>query len=218
MLLILTASISNRLRYIASLMLREMLGIEFGIITSREEFSSYEGPKISYAKEPEPGGLFIESSELLFESNLITQEVFSSTFNGEHVLFQTANPLSSLPFDPFAAAFYLVTRYEEYNSHKKDSFGRYPATESIAWKGNFLEIPVIHRWVEILERLLKKQYPGIKFHYPSYQFVPTIDVDHAWCYRGRTAARTVGGFGRSLMHGHLKEMTEGTCRVSARPV
>ncbi|MCX6305903.1 MAG: polysaccharide deacetylase family protein [Bacteroidetes bacterium] len=206
MLLILTASIPSRLRYIASLMVRDILGIEVVLTTSQEEFSGYDGPKISYGSAPPADGLFIEASGLLFETVIAFQVVEPSTSGGFPILFKTANPLSALPFDPFAAAFYLVTRYEEYHPHKKDSYGRFPATESIAWKGKFLEIPIVHTWAGMLEGMLRKHYPGLKISYPRYNFVPTIDVDHAWCYQGRTFARTLGGFGRSFMHGRLQEI------------
>jgi len=208
MLLILTVSIPNRLRYIADLMLREMLGLEVRFTTSLEDFIDYIGPKISYARGPLAEGLFIEASGLLFETTLILHDVASSTIDGVPVLFKSVNPLSALPFDPFAAAFYMVSRYEEYHPHKKDSFGRYPVTESIAWKGKFLDIPIVHRWAEVLESLLRKHFPGLKFLHLQYHFVPTIDIDHAWSYLGRTLARTMGGFGRSLMHGRLQEITD----------
>ena len=208
MLLIHTSSVSNRLRYIASLLVKEILGIEVRLTTSSEEFNGYDGPKISYDRKPFGDGLFIEASELLFESTIKPIGVRSSTFDGVPVLFESDNPLSALPFDPFAAAFYMVSRYEEYHPHQKDSFGRYLVTESIAWKAKFLEIPVVHCWAEMLEGLLCKHYPGLKFHHQAYHYVPTIDIDHAWCYLGRTFARTMGGFGRSFLNGHFQEISD----------
>ena len=58
------------------------------------------------------------------------------------------------------------------------------------------------------ESRIKKKYPGLKFNHPQYHFIPTIDVDHAWCYLGRTFARTMGGFGRSLLNGHFYEIAD----------
>jgi len=206
MLLILSASITNRLTYITGLMMREMLGTGVRLTTSREEFTGYDGPKISYTPEPMDDGLFIEASGLLFETSITIHDVGSAAMNGVPVLFPTENQLSALPFDPFAAAFYMVSRYEEYHPHKKDEFGRFPAHESIAWKGKFLDIPIVHLWAGMLEELLKKHYPVIGFKHPQYRFVPTIDIDHAWCYRGRTFPRTMGGFARSLIYGNFREI------------
>ena len=208
MLLILTSSISNRLRYVVNLVVKEMLGLDVRFTTSNEEFTGYSGSKIIYARKPMSEGLFIEASGLLFESVVIRHEVKSKTINGIPILFESVHPLSAMSFDPFAATFYMVSRYEEYHSHKKDMHGRYPATESIAWKEKFLDIPVVHLWTEMLEGLLRKHYPGLMLQHPQYHFTPTIDIDHAWCYRGRTFARSIGGFGRSLIHGRIHDMSD----------
>jgi hypothetical protein len=207
MLLILTSLISNRLTYISNLMVTGMLGIDVRLTASREEFISYSGPKIVYSPQPLGDGLYIQASDLLFQTTFIHHDVECTGFNGVPVLFGMTHPMSALPFDPFAAAFYMVSRFEEYHSHKRDNFGRYPATESIAWKGRFLGIPIVHLWTGMLENLLISHYPGLKVRRPEYRYVPTIDIDHAWCYHGRSFTRTLGGIGRSVMRLKLPEIT-----------
>jgi hypothetical protein len=206
MLLILTPVISNRLTYITHLMMKVMLGIDVHFTTSAGDFSEYNGPKLAYALEPLAGGPFLEASGLLFETELKHQNVKFSNFEGVPVIFNTLNGLSELPFDPFAASFYMVSRYEEYHAHSKDRFNRYQPTDSVAWKGKFLELPVVHIWTGMVEGLLRKHYPGLVFKYPQYHYVPTIDIDHAWCYLGRTLFRTAGGVGRDFMHGRFREI------------
>jgi hypothetical protein len=208
MLLIHVPSITNRFKYIASLVVRQMLGAEVEFTTSGEQFSSYTGPKMAYGNEPAGDGLFIESAGLLFEEEIIQHHDVYENMDGVNVLFATKNPLSGLHFDPFAAAFYMVSRYEEYQPHKKDKFGRFPATESVAWTGGFIDQPVVHHWAGQLGKLLSDRYPGIIFNPPKYRYIPTIDVDHAWCYRGRTLARTLGGFARSLINARLQEIPQ----------
>ncbi|MDP1622627.1 MAG: polysaccharide deacetylase family protein [Bacteroidales bacterium] len=206
MLLIHSPSIPNRLLYITDLMVTKILGIEVRLTASPEEFTGYDGPKFSYANTMISDGLFIEASGFLFDIDLTFQDVTSDVVDGVPVIFKSVDPLSALPFDPFAAAFYMVSRYEEYQPLRKDSFGRYPATESIAWKCKFLDIPVVHKWAAMLEQLLLKHLPQLKFVHRRYNFVPTIDIDHAWCYLGRTLSRTMGGFGRSLAQGRFREI------------
>jgi hypothetical protein len=208
MLLILTKAITNRLRYIADLMVGELLGIGISFTTSTEEFIAWEGPKMSYGLNPVSDELFLESSELQFENTVSFHDLTISLHNGVPVIFASTHPRAALPFDPLAAAFYMVSRYEEYLPFKKDSFGRFPATESVAWKGKFLEIPVVHLWAAKIEELLRSHFPGLKFRHTAYRFVPTIDVDHAWCFLGRSLSRTLGGFGRSLIHGRFREITD----------
>ena len=41
---------------------------------------------------------------------------------------------SNIPFDIFAASFYLVSRYEEYLPHVRDIHERFTAHESLAFK------------------------------------------------------------------------------------
>ncbi len=206
MLLILTSSITSRLRYSVSLLFRELLGVEADLTTSPEDYNSFSGPKFSYSREPVADGLFIEAAGLLFESVIYPHELKVSRIQGMPVLFLSVDPRSALPFDPFAAAFYMVSRYEEYHSHKKDKYGRFQVRESIAHQGDFLEEPVVHIWAEELGRMLQKHFPELVLRRPSYRFVPTIDIDHAYAYLHKPALRTLGGMGRSLMQGHLSEV------------
>ena len=62
-------------------------------------------------------------------------------------IFFISNNNSDLPFDPFAASFYLISRYEEYLPCVKDQHDRYPATNSLAYQEGFLQQPVVDKWV-----------------------------------------------------------------------
>jgi hypothetical protein len=46
--------------------------------------------------------------------------------------------IGDLPFDPLAATFYLVSRYEEYLPFIPDEHGRFPAKQSFAFSNGFL--------------------------------------------------------------------------------
>jgi hypothetical protein len=183
-----------------------MLGVQVRMTTSADDFSRYPGPKIVYGQAPQKDELFLFADGLLDNAAITPVQVKHGIHEGLPVLFKTSHPASCLPFDIFAAAFYMVSRYEEYLPFNGDRYGRFPASESIATKGKFLEIPVVHGWVELLMLELLREFPGMKFRPPSYKFIPTIDIDHAWCYLGRPLFRTLGGFGRSLLKGHPREM------------
>ena len=206
MLLILASTITPRLTYITGLLIRDILGIEVQITTSEDEFSSYAGPKLCYASKPMADGIFIASLGLLDEDGISHQEVKVTFIDGVPILFDHTNSMADLTFDPLAAAFYMVSRYEEYLPHQKDKHGRFLATESLAWKGAFLDKPVLHLWADILGKKLQQHYPGIILFYPAYRYIPTIDIDHAFCYRSRTLTRTLGGFGRDFLSGHFTEI------------
>ena len=48
-----------------------------------------------------------------------------SQWKGLPVFFQTTSD-SDIPFDVFAASFFLVSRYEEYLEFQPDAHGRFP--------------------------------------------------------------------------------------------
>ena len=110
---------------------------------------------------------------------------------------QTEN--SALPFDVFAAGFYLLSRYEEYLPHIKDRFHRFPAKESLAYKNGFLKIPIIEYWLKELVLVIQSKFPDFKPASRKFKFINTIDVDNAYCYLEKGLLRTVGAICRSLL-------------------
>ncbi len=208
MLLIYTSNATSRFRYIAGLMVGDLLGIDFKVTSDPAVFRRHEGPGLAYSDEEFTGVPRILPAGLLTECTIRVQGVAATRFDGVPVIFQANTPGSALPFDPFAAGFYMVTRYEEYLPFTKDKYGRFPATESIALQGNFLDLPVVHHWAEMIGRMLVRVYPDIQRRERKYRYLPTVDVDHAFCYRGRTMKRTLGGAARSLFNGRIGEVAQ----------
>ncbi|MDD4602997.1 MAG: polysaccharide deacetylase family protein [Bacteroidales bacterium] len=206
MLLIYTSALTPRLEYIFSLLFEEMLGLKIKLTNNQQDFKEFSGAKFSYSKEPEPGQLFIEAVNFLFETGVARQSIKVHRWENLPIIFQTTNPASLLPFDPFAAAFYMVSRYEEYEAGHHDKYGRFPAVESIASHGKFLEIPIVHYWARKLESVLQSHFPELSFSHRSYCYVPTIDIDHAYAFRYRSLVRTLGGIGRTFFHGHFQDL------------
>ncbi|MBL7137792.1 MAG: polysaccharide deacetylase family protein [Bacteroidales bacterium] len=207
-LLFYTSSVPNRLRYIVHLLFKEISGLEVTFTQSQEEYLSFEGPKIAYGKEDPGGGLFMESSGLLFEQAIFAHEIPVRRFREIPVLFESTDPDAGFPFDLLAASFYLVSRYEEYISTKKDKYHRFPASSSLAFQGGFLDIPVVNIWLKLFIDRLRNKYPSLMTRQEPYRYLPTIDIDHAFAYRYRSFYRTMGGIGRALSHGRLVEILE----------
>jgi len=205
MLLIHTSAVTPRLQYIFSLLLREILGLDFAFTLHEEEFLAFQGPRLAYLKMPVGGTFFIESTDLLFENGIQPVMPAAGIHEGLPFLFGTPNPDAALPYDPFAAAFYMVSRYEEYDWQNGDKYGRFPAEESIAFHENFLGIPVVHLWARQLESVMRTHFPLPEPVRTGYRFIPTIDIDHAYAFYGRGMIRTLGGFGRSLLKGDFSD-------------
>jgi hypothetical protein len=86
-------------------------------------------------------------------------------------------------FDLFAAAFYLVTRYEEYLPFIADRHNRFEASQSVLFKHGLLERPLINEWAEDLKQTFSKTHAGLRARTASYQYKITIDVDQAFAFK-----------------------------------
>jgi hypothetical protein len=198
MLLIYTPSSTQRLRYTFDLMFREILGIDYTLTHDTKEFISSESPKVNYSDGEQLGDeLFFYASKLLFEKGIRQQEISVFDWDETKVFFAT-HPKYIFPFDPFAAAFYLVSRYEEYLPHQRDVYDRFDAKESLAFEKGFLKKPLINIWAKKIKNVLAEKYPGLKFASRSYHYVSTIDIDNAYAYKEKGLMRTGGASLRAL--------------------
>jgi len=193
LILIHTHKITNRIKFIFNLFFKELLNVDVEITAKAEYFEAFEGVKFSYGKSPIKDELFFASANILFERGISSQQISFIEFNGSKAFFPVYNKVSALEFDPFAAAFYLVSRYEEYLPYRKDKYGRYSATESLAYKNDFLQKPLVNQWALNIGKILQGHFQ--EFHFPGtkYQFIPTIDIDAAWAYKHKGLFRIGGG-------------------------
>ncbi|MEF8810095.1 MAG: hypothetical protein V5A47_04160 [Bacteroidales bacterium] len=109
------------------------------------EFSNHEGPAINYSAKKLGNRLVITPTNLLFEKKIKEQEIFVTQWDTIKIFFQT-NDHSSIPFDIFAASFFLVSRYEEYLPFSSDEHGRFEAKQSLAYTSSFLQEPIVDQW------------------------------------------------------------------------
>ena len=210
MILIYTHKITNRIKYIFNLMIKELLGVDIEFTTSEESFKSFDGVKLSYTNERIGDELFFASDKLLFERGISTQEISFNEFDDLPAFFPVYNKDSALPFDFFTAAFYLVSRYEEYLPHRKDKYGRFQSSESLAYEKNFLQKPLINIWALKIGDILKQKFPGFSFPGTKYEFIPTIDIDAAWSYLQKGLFRTAGGYFNSFLDLDFAAISERT--------
>ena len=179
-ILVYVDKITPRLKYVFNHVFITSFGFKVKYTTDLDYFHNSPIYKINYSKKKFRDELFFFASDILFETDIHEQNVTVSNYNGKKVLFICKN--SSLPFDIFAAIFYLLTRYEEYLPHKKDKIGRYLHTESIAYKNNFLHQPIIEYWLGFLKDILIIYFPKIHFKNHVFKFHNTIDIDNAFAF------------------------------------
>ncbi len=205
MLLIYTPKVSPRLYYILNLLFREMIEIDFEITNDVQTFQGFDGPKLNYSTKPFNDELFISSQQILFETGVRQQRTEVIEYGGIPVIFASNQP-ASLPYDPLAAAFFMVTRYEEYLPFRGDSYGRFRGEKGIAYQKSFHFIPVVNHYVEHIKHILHDKYPALRFGAKNYQFVLTYDIDIAYSILEKGTIRTKGAYLKALIKGDKEFM------------
>ncbi len=186
---------SPRLHYIASVILGDILGLNWETVTDKRKLG--KNHIINYSSEKIPGAFNIIPHHILFEKDISHQDLTISSWRELPVFFQTEHG-SDLPFDIFAASFWLITRYEEYKDDNPDEHGRYRASSSLAFTNGFLDKPVVDLWAKEFARVLLKKFNSMVFRSNNFKSLLTIDIDQAFAYKGRNLVRSLGGFIRDL--------------------
>lgn len=189
---------SPRLEYIAGLILSDILGLSIAVIDDRRRIGST--PVISYSSEGITGSFRIAPSGFLSETGVRKFEPEGGEWQGVPVLFPHDGD-SHLPFDIFSAAFYMVSRYEEYLDFSPDDHGRFRAEESYAFRHGFLTRPVVEIWAAMLTKELIRHYPFLAFRRNKFRSLATFDIDQAYAYRGKGIIRGAAGLLRDVARG-----------------
>lgn len=202
MLIIYAPHITSRLQYIVSV----LFGKGASITDSKELFQHHKGASICYTTEKTTADcLHIIPSGLLDETEIRQQSIVIQQWNKLPVFFSSAG---DVPFDLFSASFYLVSRYEEYLPHTRDEYGRYDHQQSVAYRHNFLDQPLVDLWLQQLELLLRKQYNGAELIVRNFVVEPTYDIDVAFKYRYASPFKNIIGFFRDLLFGKFDILVE----------
>lgn len=187
MLLIYSHRITSRVQYTFNLIFTSILGIEYKITSDADAFTEYTGPKLSYTEKSIGDEIFYKCSQLLFETQINTSS------------FPVLTPGTNSPKDVFALAFFLASRYEEYLPFTPDAYGRFSAKQSYGYKNNLLHKPVVNIAANEIKEMISARYPEFIFPEKNYIYTPTIDIDNAFAYIGKSRMRTLAGYTRALL-------------------
>lgn len=197
MLLVYTHKITSRLSYIFNTIFVDVLNIKVSITSDVSFFNQSKLPKLNYSKSAMDNSVHFPCANLLFESTINSQSI--KVFDdAEHIKgFFSTEKGALFSFDMFAASFYLLSRYEEYLPHKTDIHQRFLASESLAFKNQFLKIPIVNYWINSLALFLKQKFYGLKAKENKFNFINTLDIDNAYAIRNKGFLRTIGGILKS---------------------
>ena len=202
-MLILVPKVTNRLQYTFDFVFGTVLGMDFELTTKKESFRDFEGRKMSYGPTPLWDEPFQKSVNILFERDIYEQDLKPFDFKDVKGIFPVYNQRSMMPFDVFAAVFFLITRYEEYLPQVRDQYGRFTPQSSCLFNMGVLAKPVVDIWIYEFAKCLHIE-DIIKQR--SYSFQPTYDVDAAWAYLHKGFFRTAGAYVRDALKGDWEEI------------
>ena len=111
---------------------------------------------------------------LLQTSNIQSQQIDLQYIDSTPFFFKTKAE-GATQHDILAAAFYLLSRYEEYLPFEADEHGRFPAHQSLAYKTGFLQRPIIQEWSVFFADHLKSLFPKLQIQPPSYTMIWKIN-------------------------------------------
>jgi hypothetical protein len=108
--------------------------------------------------------------------------------------------------DILSDAFFLLSRFEEYVPHNKDVYGNYLYTESVLYKHQLLQQPIIEIWVQTLQEALQQLFTNWVWYNSMFKKVLTVDVDIAYAYKGRTIWRNILATTKDILTANIKNI------------
>lgn len=199
-----TPKITARIAFATKVVFNSVLKWQVELTADLKQFEESKLVKLAYSFQEIENQPTVKATGLLHETELEQFDVSVSKLGDTPIFYSNGDHV--LGFDVFSAVFFLVTRYEEYWPHKQDKHGRFTAEESIAFKNNFLDQPVVNVWCYQLFNWLKEKYGDKVVDCRSYTFLPTIDVDSAFAYKRKGPIRLMGGLAKALIQFDVDEV------------
>lgn len=193
-MLIYTSHSTPRIEYIFTYF-KEKLFVDLEVTSDSEFFKAYKNSKLNYTTERITNEeFFIQPTGLLHQYTIKKQPVDCFEWKQTKAFYKTDDDLG---FDIFSASFYLLSRYEEYLEYEPDEYSRYAHWNSLAWKEDFLNKPLIEIWLKKFSELLTHRFTTPNSQLTTFNFIPTYDIDIAWSFKHK-------GFWRNLVASILK--------------
>jgi len=215
MFLVYTNYETPRLKYVLNEILYHRFGFEVKITENIDYFLKSGSLKINYSNQIIESCVNVPAVNLLFEDEIFKHEIaVEESAEWNKVFFKKEfeelpdfrHQTEFLNFDIFAASFFLLSRYEEYYTTKKDKYGRYMPENSLAFRNNFLQFPLVDYWIEKFKQIIKKQYPHISIPEPKFKHINSIDLDFPYKYKGLGIYRNFKKFAGSIVRRDWKEI------------
>lgn len=201
MFLILVSSRFVRLSYILNVCIKTHWGDEWEMTSDVAAFAqSKDRLRLNLSDKPIEGLPFLPACGLVTTYNNIAPVNVDVCWIHDlpAAFFYPTNTAADLPFDVWSWLFYLLSRYEEYLPFEADTHGRFAAAQSLAFKHQFLHLPVVDDWIKKLQNIVQHYYPQWKPEARKPVFLPTYDIDYAYAYLAKGFWRQLASLLRTM--------------------
>ena len=204
-MLIFIPKITPRITYTFRVVFERILNHSISFTTNIDEFLTSSEPKIAYAPYKIETSVWIEATSLLFEENIVKQNIIPEKREDFTLFFPTKNGIFSV--DIIAVIFFLISRYEEYYADNHlDTHGRFQCKNSVAYQLGWHRKLMVHRLAFALAEVIKAHYSQFRYISPQFGYISpqfgefsTHDVDIAYQYKGKQWWRWCAAIAKALL-------------------
>ena len=199
-------SITPRIQYVAGF-ISNYFSHSFHLTANEQAFMASTEEKINYSYQQIcREEVFIKPNPLLTEYEKRKFEIHTFQHNHYTAFFKTEGDME---FDLFAGIFYLLSRYEEYlHHHGKVAHSSFSYKDSIAFKEEFLSLPLVNIWLEDFRLFLEQKFPDIELKKDSFRFLPTYNISTAWRYLHKGFNKSAIEIFSAIFNGQWKKASE----------
>lgn len=214
MLLFYCDNITSRIEYISRFLISEIGCFEFKMTCDKSEYQAFKGPSVNYSNHPfEKKEIHIRPSALLFEDSLVTVTPRVEKKEKEIEIRLPGTLAGQWVHDIFAAAFYLVSRYEEYLPYAPGKYNSFEANASVSYRNEILEIPLVNVWADALKKQILDIFPSVPLSSKKFSSVMSIDIDQAYAFQYRGVKRNLLSFFKNLLSLNFKFLAAQTATI-----
>ncbi|MCB0737928.1 MAG: polysaccharide deacetylase family protein [Bacteroidetes bacterium] len=172
--------------YTLAYLLGNQLGLRFEQIPAKDQSISLSiNGHNSSLNLGKPHGIL---SMLERQLDLESWQDFNAELNAPKALVQTE---SELKIDLLSLIFFCLSRYEEYVVDERDEHGRFLAKNSLLFKWQKLQFPIVDHWVNEFRKVIQAKWPHLKLKSNAFTCVNTLDIDQAYLAKGKPISKVI---------------------------
>jgi hypothetical protein len=184
-----------------------IIGLDVSITSNESEFADSKLIKINYSSKPFDNSLQIVPHSVLFDYG-VKDYLIEVHSNETYYKYFFKNTSGDVPFDMFGAAFWLVSRYEEYLPFKANKYNVFDFRSSLAWQNDFLDKPLVNMWCAGITKALQQKFPSMVLQPIKFSAITTIDIDNVYKFKHKGFVRSLAGVASDIRYGNFTQLKQ----------